>query len=61
MLRSDLSDFSDAYIVVNYCYLITVTEPENAKRNKILAFKNNTPLSTAFPTLMVCKLTTQKV
>ena len=21
MLRSDLSDFSDAYIVVNYCYI----------------------------------------
>ena len=26
---------------------ITVTEPDNAKRNKNVAFKNNAPLSTA--------------
>ena len=37
MLRSDLCDYSDAYIVVKG--VITVIEPENAKRNK-LHFKN---------------------
>ena len=41
MLRSDLCNFSDAYIVVNGG--ITVTNPNNAKRNKAVAFKNNTP------------------
>ena len=39
MLRSDLCDFSDAYIVVKGT--ITVTIPDNAKRNKRVAFKNN--------------------
>ena len=32
MLKSDLRDFSDAYIVVKET--ITVTDPDNAKRNK---------------------------
>ena len=41
MLRSDLFDFSDAYIVVTGT--ITVTNPDNAKRNKAAAFKNNAP------------------
>ena len=59
MLRSDLCDFSDAYIVVKGT--ITVTDPDNAKRNKAVAFKNNAPLSTAFQKLMVYKLTTQKI
>ena len=39
MLRSDLCGSSDAYIVVKG--IITVTEPDNAKWNKSLAFKNN--------------------
>ena len=39
MLRSDLCDFNDAYIVVKGT--ITVTEPDNAKRNKRVAFKSN--------------------
>ena len=39
MLRSDLCDFSDAYIVVKGT--ITVVRPNNAKRNKATAFKNN--------------------
>ena len=38
MLRSDLCDFSAAYNVVKGT--ITVTEPDNAKRNKIFAFKS---------------------
>ena len=41
MLRSDLCDFSDAYIFVKGN--ITVTDPGNAKRNKSVAFKNNAP------------------
>ena len=41
MLRSDLCDFNDAYIVVKGD--ITVTEPDNAKRNKSVAFKNDAP------------------
>ena len=39
MLRSDLCDFSDAYIVVKW--IIAVTNPNNAKRNKAGTFKNN--------------------
>ena len=41
MLRSDLYEFSDAYIVVKGT--ITVTDPDNAKRNKSVTFKNNAP------------------
>ena len=41
MLRSDLCDFSDAYIIVKGT--ITVLRPNNAKRNKTTAFKNNAP------------------
>ena len=41
MLRSDLCDFSDAYIVVRGT--ITAAESDNAKRNKSAAFKNNVP------------------
>ena len=41
MLKSDLCDFSDAYIVVKGN--ITVTEPDNAKKIKAVAFKNNAP------------------
>ena len=41
MLRSDLCGFNDAYIVVKG--VITVTRPNNAKRNKSVLFKNNAP------------------
>ena len=41
MLRSDLCDFSDAYIIVKGD--ITVTNPNNANRNKAVTFKNNAP------------------
>ena len=43
MLRSDLCDFSDPYIVVKGT--ITVTEPDNGKKKKkkAVAFKNNAP------------------
>ena len=39
MLRSDLCDFTDAYIVVKE--YIAVTDPDDAKRNKSVAFKDN--------------------
>ena len=39
MLRSDLCDYSDAYIVVKG--EITVTEPNNDAYDKKLAFNNN--------------------
>ena len=41
MLRSDLCGYSDAYIVVEGT--ITVTNPNNTKRNKAATFKNNAP------------------
>ena len=41
MLRSDLCDFSDAYIVVKG--KITVTNPNNDAYDKKLALKNNVP------------------
>ena len=41
MLRSDLCDFSGAYIVAKG--IIAVTNPEDAKRNKSVTFKNNAP------------------
>ena len=59
MLRSDLCDFSDAYVAVKG--VIAVTNLDDAKRNKSVAFKNNVRhLSIAFQKLMVYKLTTQK-
>ena len=39
MLRSDLCDYSDAYIVVER--YIAVTNPDDAKRNKSVTFKAN--------------------
>ena len=41
MLRSDLCDYFDTYIALKGT--ITVTNPNNAKRNKSVAFKNNAP------------------
>ena len=41
MLRSDLWDFSDMYIVAKR--KITVTNPDNDAYNKKLAFQNNAP------------------
>ena len=42
MLRSDLCDFSDAYIVVKEDIALKGNKNAN-KRNKNLAFKNNAP------------------
>ena len=42
MLRPDLCDYSDAYIVIEGT--ITVTNPDDAKKSiKATAFKNNAP------------------
>ena len=41
MLRSDLCDYSDAYIAV--AGAIAVTSPPNDTYDKKLAFKNNAP------------------
>ena len=41
MLRSDLCDYSDAYIVVKGT--ITVTDPDNDAYDKELTLKNNAP------------------
>ena len=43
MLRPDLCDFSDAYIVVKGT--IVVTRPNNNAYDKRLAFKNNAPFN----------------
>ena len=43
MLRSDLCDYSDAYIVVKG--KITVTNPDNNTYDKNLAFKNDAPFT----------------
>ena len=43
MLRSDLCNFGDAYIAVKGT--ITVTNSNNAKRNKAVAFKYNAPFT----------------
>ena len=43
MLRSDLYDYSDAYIVVEG--KITVTNPDDDTYDKILAFTNHAPFN----------------
>ena len=46
MLRSDLRDYSDLYIVVKGTIdLLTVAANKNDKAQKIIAFKNNTPFT----------------
>ena len=47
MMRSDLCDYSDAYIVVKRN--ISVTEQDGAKRNKSVAFKNDAPFINCIP------------
>ena len=47
MLRSDLCDFSDAYIVVKGNITLTKTNGREIfdTRNRFLSFKNNTPFT----------------
>ena len=46
MLRPDLCNYSDAYIVVKGT--IAVTDANNDAKNKTLAFKNNAPFLSCF-------------
>ena len=46
MLRADLCDYSDTCIVVKGN--IAVTAPDDARRNKSVAFKNNASVIIAF-------------
>ena len=59
MLRSDLCDFSDAYIVVKGT--ITITNPDNYAYNKKLAFKNNAPFVSCISILIIHILTMLKI
>ena len=43
MLRSNLCDYSDVYIVVKGNIVGNIGAPNDAKRNKSVAFKNNAP------------------
>ena len=61
MLRSDLSDFSDAYINVEGTITITATDPDNTKKEtKVLRLKTIRHLPTAFQNSMAYKLKMQK-
>ena len=59
MLRSDLYDYSDGFIVVKGD--IIVNDPNDAKETKTLHLKTMHHLSTVFQKLMVYKLTMQKI
>ena len=48
MLRSDLSDYSDAYIVIKGTMTFESTNANN-RRNKELVFKNNAPFRPLTP------------
>ena len=58
MLRSDLCDFSDAFIVMKG--KITITNPNSNAYDKKLAF-NQHNLFLAFQKLIIHSLTTQKI
>ena len=59
MLKSDLCDYSDAYIVVKEN--ITVTNPNSDAYNKKLVFKNNASFLVAFQKLIIHLLIMQKI
>ena len=59
MLRSDLCDYSDAYIVVKGT--IFVTNPNNDAYDKKLAFKNNAPFISWILKLIIHLSITQKI
>ena len=59
MLRQDLCNCRDAYIVVEGT--ITVTNPKSAKRNKAVAFKSNAPFINRISKINGEKLIMQKI
>ena len=60
MLRSDLCDFNDAYIVVKGNITLEGDNDAN-KRNKNLAFKNNAPFINCISKINGVKLIMQKI
>ena len=52
MLRSDLCDFSDVYIVVKGTIIVTGTN-NKSRKNRPLAFENNSPFIVAFQKLII--------
>ena len=54
MLRSDLCDYSDAYIIVKGTF--TIVRPNGAKRNKAVTFKNNAPFINCISKINVVKI-----
>ena len=59
MLKSDLCDYSDAYVVVKGT--ITILRPNATKKTKVLRLKAMHHLSIVFQKLMVKKLIMQKI
>ena len=59
MLRSDLRDYSDAYIVVKG--VATVLRGSNDAYNKKIAFKHNASILVVFEKLIIYLLTRQKI
>ena len=59
MLKSDLCDYSDAYVVVKGT--ITILRPNVTKKTKVLRLKAMHHLSIVFQKLMVKKLIMQKI
>ena len=43
MLRSDLCDYSDAYIVVKGIFTVSADEKDRDERNRQIILKNNAP------------------
>ena len=59
MLRSDLCDYSDAYIVVEG--KIDVVDPNNDVYDKKLALKNNAPFTSCISKLITHLFIMQKI
>ena len=56
MLRSDLCDYSDAYILIKGKITVNIVTPRanvGDKRNRPLAFKNNAPFISCISKIMV--------
>ena len=60
ILRSDLCDYSDAYIVVKGKIIVADPDDDDAYDKK-LAFKNNAPLIVTLQKLIIHSLTMQKI
>ena len=58
MLQSDLYDYSDAYFVVRG--IITVSRMVRGRKNRSIAFKNNTPFISLYTKLIMYWLKMQK-